>query len=113
MRYFILLCALCFALGFPSVLLYLFRVRQLQRLLAVHEPKLYEQLGKPDVIFNNTLGNSKPFIEALKSHHFEHLNNPEVSARARSLRKLYLFLRVVIIIMFLSFALGMYGSRES
>jgi hypothetical protein len=94
MSFGLLLLFACLVVWFPLV-------AHLHRLLRTRHPDVYDALGRPTLILNNTIKNGWLFTRFLLGGHFEDIDDREIVLLCRFLRVfafayLALFLAIVI-----------------
>jgi hypothetical protein len=94
MPFALLILGLCVAVWFPLV-------ARLHRLLRTRQPDVYESLGRPTLILNNSIRNGWLFSRSLLAGHFQDIDDAETLALCRFLRVFafcYLVLFVAIVV---------------
>lgn len=93
---------------FPTTIVYLSRVRKLEKMIKLESPDAFMKLGEPHIILNNSLRNNLRFLSFMKNKDYETLS-PEISNFCGKLRKLMVVLLITNLVMFTSFFLAMVG----
>jgi hypothetical protein len=107
-----LLTVLAIAVGFPIMVLYLFRVRQFQKLIQRLAPPVYKAMGEPLFPFDSSIRNSQTFLRFITSKQYQELEMPQVTIQGDALLKLYRVGMVINIIMFVSFFSALLSSKS-
>ncbi|MGH2620294.1 MAG: hypothetical protein ACRDHG_06945 [Anaerolineales bacterium] len=88
------------------VVLLLWRVRGVLAHLETRHPGTWVELGKPTLVWNNSLANNLTFLRFLIRRQFRGLNDPQLEASCRFLLFLYglgfaLFFAVLLLLPFI------------
>lgn len=69
-----------FATLFVSVILWFYLCKKLFTMLEIHHPAVYEAMGKPSLIMNNTISNNILFMKFLFKREWRELNDMKIAA---------------------------------
>ena len=71
-----------------GIVTYLIQIARLFGLLSDRHPQVYQALGSPSVVFNNTLRNNAAVLGWLWRREFEGLGDPDTISRCSGVRTL-------------------------
>jgi hypothetical protein len=97
------LVAFIFALAFMAIIAWLYSVQSVLRRLQHAHPDLYEDMGRPHIVSNNTPENNGPVLSFVLGRKYRELGDPILEKLGDRARIVFFVASIMIGAMFIAF----------